>query len=777
MRGSGRDEIMTKASRIRVIGALILAGLGGVAYAALVVPNEVQEPGTQPQEVGTLESPDKCDNCHGGYNTTAEPAHNWRGSMMANATRDPLFWATLAVAEQDFDGAGDLCIRCHTPEGWLAGHSTPTDGSGLLASEADGVTCDTCHKMTNPDNSEHLGVQNPPFVANNEATPPIGYYGSAMYSLWGGTAKLGPYSDATARHQVLPSRFHRSADFCGTCHDVSNPVTGDLAHNNGAQQPLAPGTFSGVPGTSVTTKAAFNNFPFLYGIVERTFSEHKASLLSTTRVADYASLPAELRAGAIKVAYDSAIVAGTGGNYQDGTTRYFSCQTCHVRPITGQGCNKNPAVRKDLPLHDMTGGNYWVPDLIKYLDTQGKLRLGGTLTTVQLAALTDGKTRAFKQLSEAASLKITGNTVIVINHTGHKLISGYPEGRRMWLRTRWYDAANALLREDGRYGTLTVQLNGVPTPVETLLDLNDPYTKIYEAHYGMTQEWAQQLLGLGYASTLPLAYDRVTGAVTLTLGGLAAEAPGTSHESFHFVLNNQVLKDNRIPPYGMSRDEAAKRNALPVPATQYGNPGTGGFYDYWDTFTLTPPAGASYATIELMYQPTSWEYIQFLYLANTRQNAFLADEGVNLLDGWRNTGMAAPYVMASTTWGTAPPPPVQDLYVSALTTWAVDRAGNLTTQTGTFTRGATVGIKARLVDTATQPLSGAQVFVEIRNAGGTLITSLQGFSDTNGDAVVRWKTAKTQATGTYTARVVNVVKSGYQLQPTGSVTSVSFVIQ
>jgi len=57
-----------------------------------------------------------------------------------------------------------------------------------------------------------------------------------------------------------------------------------------------------------------------------------------------------------------------------------------------------------------------------------------------------------------------------------------------------------------------------------------------------------------------------------------------------------------------------------------------------------------------MYQPTSWEYVQFLYLANNRQNAFLANEGVNLLNSWLATGMAEPYVMASATWGTAPTP-------------------------------------------------------------------------------------------------------------------------
>jgi hypothetical protein len=51
-----------------------------------------------------------------------------------------------------------------------------------------------------------------------------------------------------------------------------------------------------------------------------------------------------------------------------------------------------------------------------------------------------------------------------------------------------------------------------------------------------------------------------------------------------------------------------------------------------------------------MYQPTSWEYIAFLYLANTGQNPFLANEGRNLLDAWLNTGMAQPHPMATVTW-------------------------------------------------------------------------------------------------------------------------------
>ena len=640
---------MKKLIILSFIFVIFCLGINQV-QAALVVPNEIQQPGTQPDEVGNLESPDKCDNCHGGYDPTVEPAFNWRGSMMANATRDPIFWATIAIAEQDFDGSGDMCIRCHSTGGWYAGHSTPTDGSGLAAGDADGVDCDTCHKMTNTDNSEYLGVMIAPYIANNGEDPAIGYYGTGMLSLWDGSDKLGPYSDAVARHQFLQSEFHRDVSFCGSCHDVSNPAVGDLAHNNGKQSTADPVVASGVLGSPIEDKAAFNNFPYKYGIVERTFSEYYAGELSKMLVSDYANLPNDLKAGAIQAAYESS-----NGDYSDGTARYFSCQTCHVPATTGVGCNKNGVpIRTDLPLHDMTGGNYWTPDAILYQNAQGTLRLGGDLTDNQIDAITAGQSRAQQQLDLAASLDISGDTLKITNLTGHKLISGYPEGRRMWLNIKWYDDNDTLLREDGQYDVVA-SVNG--TPVKSIVDLADPNTRIYEALYGMTQEWANQLLGWGYSPDLPLSYDRVTGEVDYTLGQLANQAPGTDHETFHFVLNNTVSTDNRIPPYGMTYEEARIRNTLPVPATQYGNPEPDGSYDYWDSFTLNPPADAVYAEINLLYQPTSWEYIQFLYLANDGQNDFLAAEGVILLDAWLNTGMAEPYLMVSTTWQSGPQAP------------------------------------------------------------------------------------------------------------------------
>jgi hypothetical protein len=147
-----------------------------------------------------------------------------------------------------------------------------------------------------------------------------------------------------------------------------------------------------------------------------------------------------------------------------------------------------------------------------------------------------------------------------------------------------------------------------------------------------------------------LSYDRYTGNPGPTMGQLAKGDLGPYEVTFHFVLNDTLTSDTRIPPYGMSYDECRKRGCLPVPSDQYGNPGPAGTYDYWGEITLKPPAGADSAAINLLYQSTSWEYIQFLYLANDGSVPFLANEGMTMLEAWLNTGMSYPHVMASTMW-------------------------------------------------------------------------------------------------------------------------------
>ena len=187
--------------------------------------------GSQPGESGQLETPDKCDNCHGGYDPSVEPALTWRGNMMSQAARDPFFYACLTIANQDAAFSGDLCIRCHSPAGWLEGRSVPTDGSALNSNDREGVQCDFCHKLVKP---TAIGINPYPdntFYTNNTYPEDQTYLGTlsqippasanGMYIADNSNAKRGPFTDAAARHQFYYSPFHQDAAVCGTCHDVS----------------------------------------------------------------------------------------------------------------------------------------------------------------------------------------------------------------------------------------------------------------------------------------------------------------------------------------------------------------------------------------------------------------------------------------------------------------------------------------------------------------------------------------------------------------------------
>jgi hypothetical protein len=315
--------------------------------------------------------------------------------------------------------------------------------------------------------------------------------------------------------------------------------------------------------------------------------------------------------------------------------------------------------------------------LIRYQDQQDTLRLGGGLTALQLAAMDAGQARAEDQLGMAASLSVSGNSVRITNLTGHKLITGYPEGRRMWLNVKWYDASDQLVGEDGAYGPLGViftnPVSGLPFEPQSVLDLES--TKVYEVHPAITQEWAQTLMAVDptHYGPIPLGYDRLTGAPVGSIAELASGGLGPAVKTFHFVLNDHVNEDTRIPPYGMDRETARVRNALPVPTSQYGGgaasyDGLTDVYEYWDDVPLVPPSPeAVRAELTLYYQGTSWEYVLFLWKANNGTdpaqggNAFLGNEGIHMLDAWINADPAAPmvppFVMATASWPACDPQP------------------------------------------------------------------------------------------------------------------------
>jgi cytochrome c553 len=693
------------------LALIILLGFTAMvaAYAWTAIPVKedplVRMPGTQPAPENSpdVEASTRCLNCHGGYNPAVEPAFNWKGSMMAQAARDFLFWACLTVAAQDSiwaigrPNATDICLRCHMPDGWLAGRSDPTNGSAMKGSDFDGVSCDMCHSMFDPffeatfngsrESSDWLGYwdetnkSSTPSNRAAEATlsedrrlasgiklfngsafysgnfPPASYTenGAGQYFVDDNRGKRASFADASARHPMYYSRYHKSKYFCSTCHDVSNPVLANLLL--GRVSPSE--TKSSFTGTG--RKLWTEIYPaFSYFHVERTFSEF---ILSAYGQAD----------GAPGIGPFAPSVFNTSkpNNY------IAACQDCHMRDVTGKACSQNDGVlrptnsvehpKSGLPLHDLTGGNMWVSYVLASAVSgspnydpinaallnqgPGVLTLDLTAGTgIDPVALLAGVDRAKQQLKMAASIEnvsyspSTGSLSFRIqNQTGHKLISGFPEGRRMFVNIKAYKAGN-LIFEINPYDYAVGTLKGLGVGSSPALGPNERYVDelVYEAQMSST---------------------------------LTGES-----KTFHFALATGRYKDNRIPPKGFRISEAEARHSEPwyggVKRLDYFTPEE--YEGGYDDVSVSIPPGADYIEVTLYYQTTSREYVEFLRdeingTANTLRSptpagnpqAYIvqSDPWFAKLKAWGNTIWelwdrnknvegAKPVIMTQATWGT-----------------------------------------------------------------------------------------------------------------------------
>jgi len=178
---------------------------GGIAPTTL---RDFDQPGSQPFEAGILNPPEACAVCHGNYDDSVEPYRNWQGSMMAQASLDPLFRANMIIANQDAPDSGDLCLRCHLYRGWLRGRSVPTDGSAMLSTDQSGVACDLCHRLVDPIFDPLLNpAEDQDILA--ALSFPASDFGNGMATIDPTGARRGPFVDATSGHPVLVSPFHR----------------------------------------------------------------------------------------------------------------------------------------------------------------------------------------------------------------------------------------------------------------------------------------------------------------------------------------------------------------------------------------------------------------------------------------------------------------------------------------------------------------------------------------------------------------------------------------
>ncbi|MGK0216986.1 MAG: hypothetical protein ACI9HE_000460 [Planctomycetota bacterium] len=545
--------------------------LAGLAYGALVAGTsavsapvassinatvrDFKLPGTQAHELNDLfPAGFTCGACHGGYDDTVAPYDLWTGTMMAQAGRDPIFYAALTIANQDVGEAGEFCLRCHAPGAWLEGRSTPADGSGLdnNVNDFDGVTCAMCHRMVDPIYDPSNPIDDVAILANLDHAPgPDAHTG--MYVIDPDDNRRGPFDlgPSFGYHEWRESPFHRDSQMCGTCHDVSSPVLEKRVNGNGWKLSQY--------NQEHPTQVKADMFP-----IERTYSEWTQSVYAVTEIE-------------------------TGGRFGGDKPQVASCQDCHMPDVNATACLPGLGeIRPDMPLHTFLGVNSWVMRAIRA--TYPDFETGLTAQKVD-----DSIARNMDFVARSADLTAfmrDGELVVrVVNHSGHKLPTGYGEGRRMWIHVTYRDAGGNVVGEHGNYDLLTATLDSAST-------------RVYEIEMGADNY----------------------------LAAAAGILPGPN---FHFTLSNKLYKDNRIPARGFTNAGYAAVGAQVLGATYADQ-------QHWDDVTYALPIGAVSAEVELFHQTTTREYIEFL-----RDDNITDSRGQDAYDLWDMFGQSEPVLMDS----------------------------------------------------------------------------------------------------------------------------------
>ena len=331
-----------------------------------------------------------------------------------------------------------------------------------------------------------------------------------------------------AVHMVQQSDYQQTSELCGLCHSLFNPA--EDAH--------------GPDGTNF-------NYPYYE---QRTYEEWADSAFNTNGV---------------------------------------SCIDCHMDRVTGVAA-RNGNEYPDLAVHRIVGGNWFVPQAVHYLSPN--LGLGGELDAMDAAIQ--------RSLQDAVSLSITSTIppnltlasdesftfdLRVTNETGHKLPTGYPEGRRVYLEVALH------------FGTDTTVVSGFWDPNTGNL-VPDPQLRTYETEHGRYEA-------------------------------------GTSTPTHHIVFANQIISDTRIPPEGFS---PSSPDMVPS-GRDYGSTTP---FNHWDdvSFTIDAPqlteATTGTVTVRAMHQITDGNYVRFLL-----DTAAGSTAAANLEAVWEALGHAPPREM------------------------------------------------------------------------------------------------------------------------------------
>lgn len=139
--------------------------------------------------------------CHG------ELTKQWQSTMHAKAWEDPVYQYARGEAVDQLGAAAidDFCIGCHAPAALMSGATDDPASSEVL----NGVNCGFCHQVSGS------------VAPGNPGNLSLGFPASGPDAV-----RRAHIMDPKAPHAAAGNEFFNSAEYCGSCHNVSHPVNG-----------------------------------------------------------------------------------------------------------------------------------------------------------------------------------------------------------------------------------------------------------------------------------------------------------------------------------------------------------------------------------------------------------------------------------------------------------------------------------------------------------------------------------------------------------------------
>lgn len=560
------------------------------------------------------------------------------------------------------DGAGNMCFRCHSPNAWYSGRTDPGfNGSGdgsqmiqsiLLSTDHEGISCEMCHRtvgnvtMKRGDLSQNdpawkmmAGIDDWPHQGNPYPAGPLAGnpYGDATLQLNDGMTYGGKYSGSVGisfsdlplfstyytgqtygiypagwpnagmpvvnpdgsvsvhfeypigpplvngsidyqaqsvslEHPTFKGDFIRTSEFCGSCHDLSVPV---LNH--------------GMPE-------------------QRTYTEWKYSSYGTYGTPDTQKRCQDCHMPTMKHEYaDNAPISLNPDPVISGFFPY--------------GKDRNP--NGGTSFHKFGGANRDLPDMMTLLYPEVDLEVIGapTLKDTRIfpGMMSDrssmwerAKRNTDVMTNGAVTAEIVGISeptpgnyqvqVKVTNNAGHRIPSGYPDGRRLWVSLK-VASGSTTVYESGHYDNATATL------------YNDSSKTDFARALGSS---------ISQANNAVMVYERKTGTTN---------GDGTYSMSVS-LLNEAILFDNRIPPSGYGKDDyfAAGTKFITytgsenqaIPADDYNRYPNNQNFDLITYSFSADPGLPLEARAEVYWQTHSREFMEFL---KSNDTSTLAPQG------------------------------------------------------------------------------------------------------------------------------------------------------